>query len=172
LQTLTINAVLRDQGINPAGITYVEIPFPDMPAALASGRVDAISEVEPFITAAERDGAASVLAQCQDSTTDMPLSGYFVTEDWAARHAGTAMAFQRAIEQAQAAADADGALVRKVLPAFTGMSPAAAATISLPYYPAALDPAQLQRVVALMRSDRLVGGSFSPVPLLLDPSGG
>jgi NitT/TauT family transport system substrate-binding protein len=171
MQTLTIDAVLADQGINPAGIRYVEIPFADMPAALASGRVDAISAAGPFITAAEQDGADPVLAQCQDSTTDMPLTGYFSTQAWAAKHPGTALAFQRAIEEAQAAADADRALVRQVLPGFAGITPAAAATVSLPYYPAALVPAQIQRVVALMRSAGLVSGSFDPAPLLLRPAG-
>jgi NitT/TauT family transport system substrate-binding protein len=171
IQTLTIDAVLRDQGINPAAIKYVEIPFADMPAALADGRVDAISEVEPFIAAAEQHGAAAVLRQCQDSTTDMPLAGYFATQGWAARHVQAALAFQRAIEEAQAAADADGALVRQVLPGLAGITPAAAATVSLPYYPPALDPAQLQRVVALMRAAGLVGGSFNPTPLLLAPDG-
>ena len=53
IQTLTIDAVLKGDGVNPATIKYVEIPFPSMPAALAAGRVDAISDVEPFITAAD-----------------------------------------------------------------------------------------------------------------------
>jgi NitT/TauT family transport system substrate-binding protein len=171
IQTLTINAVLRDQGINPAGITYVAIPFSEMPAALAAGRVDAISEVEPFIAAAEQDGAVPVLAQCQDSIADMPLTGYFATQAWAAQHRSTALAFQRAIEEAQAAADADGALARQVMPAFTPISPAVAASIPLPYYPPTLEPAQLDRVVALMRSAGLVGGSFNLAPLLFHPGG-
>jgi NitT/TauT family transport system substrate-binding protein len=171
VQTLTINALLRDQGIDPAGITYVPIPFAGMPAALTAGRVDAISETEPFITAAEQDGARPVLAQCQGSTTDMPLSGYFATQTWARRHPGTALAFQRAIEQAQAAADANPELARQVLPAFTTITPALAAQISLPYYPPTLNADQLQRVAELMRSARLVSGAFSVTPLLLHPGG-
>jgi NitT/TauT family transport system substrate-binding protein len=170
VQTLTINALLRDQGIDPAGIRYVPIPFADMPAALTAGQVDAISEAEPFITAAEQDGAKSVLAQCQGSTTDMPLSGYFATQAWAGRHPGTALAFQRAIEQAQAAADANPGLARQVLPAFTTITPALAAQISLPYYPPTLDADQLQRVAELMRSAGLVAGTFSVTPLLLHPA--
>jgi NitT/TauT family transport system substrate-binding protein len=171
IQTLTINALLSDEGVNPAGITYVQIPFADMPAALTAGRVDAISEEEPFITAAEGDGATSVLAQCQGSTVDMPLTGYFASRAWVSKHPRAALAFQRAIGEAQAAADQDPGLVRQVIPAFTGIAADVADRISLPYYPPALDGAQLERVVALMRSAGLVGGSFNVTPLLLRPGG-
>ena len=171
IQTLTINALLSDQGVNPAGITYVQMPFASMPAALAVGRVDAISEAEPFITEAEGEGATSVLAQCQGSTLNMPLTGYFASRSWVRAHPAAALAFQRAIDEAQAAADKDPDLVREVIPAFTGISADVADRISLPYYPAVIVAAQLERVLALMRSAGLVGGSFNVTPLLLRPGG-
>ncbi|HTW04486.1 MAG TPA: ABC transporter substrate-binding protein [Streptosporangiaceae bacterium] len=169
MPTLTINALLSDQGVNPAGITYVQIPFASMPAALAAGQVDAISEAEPYITETEGEGATSVLAQCQGSTVDMPLTGYFASRAWVRAHPEAALAFQRAIGEAQAAADKDPGLVRQLIPAFTGISADVADRISLPYYPPGLDAAQLERVVALMRSAGLVGGSFNVMPLLLRP---
>lgn len=171
IQTLTINAVLRARGINPAGVTYVEIPFPAMISALTAGRVDAISEVEPFITSAEQAGARSVLAQCQGSTANIPLSGYYATQAWVQKYPRTALAFQRAIEQAQATADADPALVRQVIPTYTTITSATAARISLPYYPPALNAAQLNRVVSLMRSAGQVSSSFSATPMLYHPAG-
>jgi NitT/TauT family transport system substrate-binding protein len=171
IQTLTINAVLKAKGINPSSITYVEIPFPDMIPALTAGRVDAISEVEPFITSAENAGARSVLAQCQGATASIPLSGYYATQAWVQKYPRTALAFQRAIEEAQAAADADPALVRQVIPAYTTIKPAVAARISLPYYPPTLNAAQLNRVVALMRSAGQVSKSFSLTPMLYHPAG-
>ena len=57
VQTLTINAVLKADGVNPATVKYVQIPFPDMAAALKAGSVDAMSAVEPFITGAEQADA-------------------------------------------------------------------------------------------------------------------
>lgn len=171
IQTLTINAVLRAHGINPAGVTYVEIPFPDMIPALTAGRVNAISEVEPFITAAEDAGARSVLAQCQGSTAGIPLGGYYATQAWVQKYPRTALAFQRAIEEAQATANADPALVRQVIPTYTTIKPAVADRISLPYYPPTLNTAQLNRVVSLMRSAGQVSGSFSVTPMLYHPGG-
>jgi NitT/TauT family transport system substrate-binding protein len=171
IQTLTINAVLRNQGVSTSGIKYVIIPFPDMPSALVTGKVDAISVVEPFITAAEHNGARSVLAQCQGPTAGIPLGGYYATQAWVKKYPRTALAFRRAIDQAQAAADADHALVQQVIPTYTKITPAIAARISLPYYPPALQAAQLERVVALMRSAGMVSGSFSATPLLFHPGG-
>lgn len=171
IQTLTIDAVLRAHGINPARVTYVQIPFPDMISALTSGRVEAISEVEPFITAAQDAGARSVLAQCQGSTAMIPLSGYYATQAWVQKYPRTALAFQRAIDRAQATADADPALVRQVIPSYTTIKPAVAARISLPYYPPTLNAAQLSRVVSLMRSAGQVSSSFSVTPMLYHPGG-
>ena len=171
IQTHTINAVLKDKGVNTAGIKYVVIPFQDMPAALVTGKVDAISVVEPFITAAEHDGATSVLAECQGSTAGIPLGGYYATQAWVKKYPKTALAFRRAIDQAQATADADRALVQQVIPTYTKITSAIAARISLPYYPPTLQAAQLGRVVALMRSAGMVSGSFSITPMLFRPGG-
>ena len=171
IQTLTIDAVLRDKGVSTSGIRYVVIPFPAMPSALATGKVDAISVVEPFITAAEHDGATSVLAECQGSTAGIPLGGYYATQAWVKKYPRTALAFQRAIDKAQEAANADHALVQQVIPTYTKITPAIAARISLPYYPPTLQAAQLERVAALMRSAGMVSGSFSVTPMLFHPGG-
>jgi NitT/TauT family transport system substrate-binding protein len=170
IQTLTINAVLKAKGVNPAGIKYVEIPFQDMTTALTAGRVDAISEVEPFITAAEHAGAKSVLAECQGSTAGIPLGGYYALQSWVQKNPKTAAAFRRAIDEAQVTANSDRKLVEQVLPTYTKITPAIAAQISLPYYPPTLDAAQLDRIVALMRSGGLLTGPFNLTPMLFQPS--
>ena len=106
VQTLTINAILRADGVNPSSVHYVVIPFPHMVAALKAHRVDAISAVEPFATAAELNtGAVPILDQCQGPTDNFPLSGYFATAAWARQHPAVVLAFQKAMAQAQAIAD-------------------------------------------------------------------
>ena len=52
----------------------------------------------------------SVLPECEGPTADLPLGGYFATNAWVSKHAKTALAFQRAIEKAQAKAASDRAL--------------------------------------------------------------
>jgi NitT/TauT family transport system substrate-binding protein len=170
IQTLTINAVLKADGVNTSGIKYVVIPFASMPAALAAGRVDAISAVEPFVTATEKAGAKAVLPQCQGSTANIPLGGYYATQAWVKKYPKTALAFQRAIEKAQVTSNADPALVQQVLPTYTKITPAIAAKIALPYYPPTTVAAQLQRVADLMLSGGLLTSRFNVTPILFRPS--
>jgi NitT/TauT family transport system substrate-binding protein len=167
IQTLTADAMLKADGVNPASVKYVVIPFPDMAAALKAGRVGAISAVEPFLSGAEQAlGAKLVLSQCSGSLTSFPLSGYFATAAWTQQNPHTAQAFQRAMAKAQAYADANPAAVRQVLPTYTKVTAAAAQHIELNYFPATLAAAQLQRVADLMHSGGVLKSPFTVQPML------
>ncbi|WP_345396007.1 ABC transporter substrate-binding protein [Nonomuraea salmonea] len=56
----TVRASVRKAGGDPSGIEFVELPFPDAPAALQGDRVDAIWVVEPFVSQAISQGARPV----------------------------------------------------------------------------------------------------------------
>ncbi|MCL2583798.1 MAG: ABC transporter substrate-binding protein [Streptosporangiales bacterium] len=157
VQTLTLNTVLKKDGVNPSSVQYVEVPFPDMVAALKAHRVDAISAIEPFITGSEQqDGARPVVSQCAGPTAGFPLSGYFATASWAQQYPRTAKAFAKALDKAQALADSDPSAVRKILPTYTKVTPGAAKALKLNTYPATLSPAALNQVASLMRSGGLL----------------
>jgi NitT/TauT family transport system substrate-binding protein len=171
IQTLTINAVLKADGINPQKVTYVEVPFADMGTALKAGRVDAISETEPFITGdEEKDGAVSVLAQCQGPTAAIPIGGFFATAQWVSKNQKAALGFQRAVEKAQAVAAANHQLVEQLLPTYTSMTSGLAAQIALPGYPTALDETQIQRVATLMFSGGMLKKPFNVTSMVFHPS--
>lgn len=157
VQTLTLNTVLKKDGVNPASVQYVEVPFPDMVSALKAHRVDAISAIEPYITGSEeQDGARPVVSQCAGPTAGFPLSGYFATAAWAQQNPNTAKAFTRALDKAQALADSQPSAVRQILPAYTKVTPAAAKVLKLNTYPATLSAAALNQVAGLMLSGGLL----------------
>ena len=168
VQTLTINAILRADGLNPSSVHYVVIPFPAMVDALQAHQVDAISAVEPFATAAELNtGALPVLDQCQGPTDNLPLSSYFATTVWAQQHPAVVLAFQKAMAQAQAIADGSREVVEKTIltyiPKLTKME---AAILALDTFPTSVDAIQLQRVADLMYSGHLLVKQFLVGPLL------
>jgi NitT/TauT family transport system substrate-binding protein len=168
IQTLLTNAELKADGVNPASVKYVVVPFPDMAAALKAGRVNAISVVEPFLTSAEQSlGAVSVMSECSGSLARFPLGGYFATAAWVAKYPHTAHAFQAAIAKAQAYADANPTAVQKILPTYTKIPASAAPHINLGYYPPTLQSAQLQRVANLMLAGGLLKSRLDVQPLLL-----
>jgi NitT/TauT family transport system substrate-binding protein len=161
IQTMMTNIQLQAAGVRPATVKYVAIPFPDMGAALKAGRINAISAVEPFLSAAESAGARQVVSDCAGATAHLPLSGYFATAAWTQKYPHTAAAFQRAMARAQALANSDPAAVRQILPTYTKITAAAAQVIHLETYPVSTNAAQLQRVATLMRSGGLLSSPFS-----------
>jgi len=65
-QSLIIHKGLKDFGLTPKDVEIVEMPPPDMPAALYSKSVDAIISGEPFMAETEMDGYGRVLYQAKD----------------------------------------------------------------------------------------------------------
>jgi NitT/TauT family transport system substrate-binding protein len=55
LGTTAASAWIDANGGDSSTVSYVEIPFPAQPAALAAGRVDGVFEVEPFYGAASKN---------------------------------------------------------------------------------------------------------------------
>ena len=63
---LFLRKMLAREGMSPTDITIVEMPPPDMPAALYAKAVDAYCTGEPFGAAAQRAGYARPLAMTRD----------------------------------------------------------------------------------------------------------
>lgn len=167
IQTLTINRQLQADGVNPASVHYVVIPFAHMTEALKARQVDAISAVEPFLSQAEVSAnAESVLKQCTGPTVSIPLDGYIASAAWTSAHPATARAFQHAIEQAQAVAATNRAVVEKLLPTYMHISRTIAALVNLNTYETSLDPVPLQRVADLMQKGGMLARPLNVSPLL------
>jgi NitT/TauT family transport system substrate-binding protein len=167
IQTLTANAVLKADGVNPSKVTYTVIPFPDMVSALKAHKVDAISVVEPFLTGAEAsDGAKPVVSSCSGPVNDFPMSGYFATQSWTQQNPNTARAFQTAMFKAQAYADANPQAVTGILPSYIKISAAAATQVPVNDYPSTLNTSDLQRITSLMSSGGLLTSSLNVSSLL------
>jgi NitT/TauT family transport system substrate-binding protein len=65
-QNLLLRRALRERGMTIADLEVLEMPPPDMPAALYSKSVDAITSGEPFMAQTEMDGYGKVLYQAKD----------------------------------------------------------------------------------------------------------
>jgi NitT/TauT family transport system substrate-binding protein len=57
LNSLSVEVLAKQAGINPSSVHQIAIPFPQMPAALAQGRVQAAVIVAPFTQTALGEGA-------------------------------------------------------------------------------------------------------------------
>ena len=80
IQSLTFNEVLKANDVDPSKVHYVQIPFPQMGAALQQHKVDVVHTGEPFGTAIQRKlGARMILDGGGAPVTDLPVSGYLST---------------------------------------------------------------------------------------------
>jgi NitT/TauT family transport system substrate-binding protein len=69
-QRLIIFRAFRERGIGMDQVTLLEMPPPDMPAALSVKAVDAVISGEPFMAQAEMDGYGRVLFLTKDVWPD------------------------------------------------------------------------------------------------------
>ena len=176
IQTLTLNAVLKAEGVNPRTVDYVAVPFPKMVQAMEAHQVAAADMLEPFMTQAEvATGALEVADQLTGPTNQLPISGVFTTAAFVRAHPQVALGFQRAMDRAQALADTNRGVVERELALYIPPVPSAPAVsqiaplINLGTYPASLDAVPLQRVVDLMLSQHLLVAPLRASSLLYMP---
>ena len=148
---LLVQAQLKAAGMDPNGVQYVEMPFPQMTPALQAGQIDAAFLVEPFVQGAIK---AANVRQVFDTNTgptaDFPLTGYAATAPFAGANKKTVEAFQRALKKATDQAKMDRAKVDQLLEKIAKVDPETAKKTTLANFVAALDPAKIQRVPDLM----------------------
>jgi len=122
-----------------------------LPAALAAGRVNAIYEVEPYVSeAAERYGDNDLADIDSGASANFPINGYGALASWAARYPRTARAFTDAIEQSNRIAATDPAVLQRTLEKQLHLSANVVDVMATGAFPIDLDPVQIQRDADLM----------------------
>jgi NitT/TauT family transport system substrate-binding protein len=119
------------KGGDPKTVQFVELPFPQMPAALSQGQVDAIAPTEPFVTVSTtQDGQilANYFAEIRDS---MAISGFVSTEDWINKNRDVAQAFHRANTKGMGFVAKNDKIARDYVVKYANLDPALAGKINL-----------------------------------------
>src|SRR5262249_13584767 len=92
---------LKKHGVDPRSVSFLELPFPQMADALFQKRLDAVWNVEPFVTFMTKSGKARILAYpYQDNLPGMDVANYFARESWIKANPELARRFRRAIDRA------------------------------------------------------------------------
>lgn len=151
---IAVGAGVKAAGGDPKSVKYIEVPFPDMPAALANHRIEVGWMVEPFVTIARSRG---------DKVIDWPLVAiapkamiavYFASAQYVSANPDIVKRFKAAISESLAYADSHAEEVRKIIPTYTRISPEIAAKIVLPIWPPEMNRASTQA----MADDALASG--------------
>lgn len=166
LGDLTMRASVQKAGGDPSKVKFLELDFPEMNAALRSGRVDAIWQVEPFLTIAKNQGNRVVASPIVDVGEGTLVSTYFTTEQYAESNEDVVRRFKEAVDESLTYAQEHPDEVRGVLHQYTEIPPEVASEITLPRWDPAISEESLTRLAEFAERYGLIEQRVSPDELL------
>jgi len=136
-------AWLDRNGGDTSTIKWVELPFPEMAAAVAQHRVDGAMIAEPFLEAAKPQ--VKFVAPVDDAVAPRFMStGWIATDAWIKAHPIEAAKFAAVMRQTSQWANTHQKESATILLHHTRITPETAATMSRVEYATSLDPKLLQ----------------------------
>ena len=155
----TIRESVRKAGGDPSKIDFVEMPFPNMPAALANGQVDAAWVVEPQLSQVTGAGGRVVAWNFVDAAPDLTVAAYFASTKLIADNPDLVKRFTEAINESLAYADAHPQEVRAVLASYTKIDAKVRDSLTLPKWPTEINRASVETLAKLGAQDGIFTGT-------------
>jgi NitT/TauT family transport system substrate-binding protein len=156
-------------GASSSKVKFVEVPFPQMEAALVGGKIDAISVHEPFATAALEKGQTRVLAYpWGDVLPKFLIASWFASEKWIVKNKEMGQAFVRAISRGVDSIHADPEGSRAAMIKWAGLNPDLAGKIGLPVFEKGISDKDLQATIDLTQKYKLISRSIKARDVISD----
>ncbi|OLF19148.1 ABC transporter substrate-binding protein [Actinophytocola xanthii] len=156
INTTTVNHVVREAGGDPSTISYVELPFPEIAAAVANGEVDAGQVVEPFLTLATGDGHRQVVSNYAGTSPNMTVGMYFTSDRYAEENPRAVTAFEKAMKKSLDYAQQHPDEARGVLESYTQIDSTVRDDLVLPTWPSEIDQESVRLLAELAKDDGLI----------------
>ncbi|MEV0222782.1 ABC transporter substrate-binding protein [Streptomyces sp. NPDC050704] len=153
----TVRESVRQAGGDPSEVKFVEIPFDQMPAAVADGRVDAAWMGEPAMTIAKSQGARVVAWPFVETDPKLTLATYFTSTKLAQQNPELVKKFSEAMTESLQYASEHPDEARQVLTSYTKISGDVLEKLTLPGWPAEVDMASLEKLASLGEQDGIFG---------------
>lgn len=171
IMELTSRAVLDSYGVTD--MQFVEIPPPNMLAAIAEGQVDAAWLVEPFVTlgTSGESPVVRIVSAFEGPTADLAVAGWIINDSFREENPNTVVSVVRALDKAAALALADRDVVDEILPTFTALSPELVPSLAPLAFAESSDFTMLQQFNELMVQFELLDGPVDVASLVADVPG-
>lgn len=168
LPHVAIQESIRKDGGDLSKVRFVVMGFPEMPAALADGRVDAVGVTEPFTSAILNSSGKLLTRAYVDAFRDKaPISLLFTAGPFVEVNPKLVHGVRRAIERAVADASTDPALVARVMTKHGGIPPKAFESMTLPPYTAAVDAEGLTQISEVMMRHKYISKPLDGTTVML-----
>ncbi|MCG2621354.1 ABC transporter substrate-binding protein [Arthrobacter sp. I2-34] len=158
--TVAIKALLEDAGLSAGDVKLVEMPYPDMQAALERGAVDAIWQVEPFQASAKAGGLVKIGDLFTGPVADIPVAGWVTTEQFAKEHPEAVEAFQASISESAKELEGNRDRLVELVPTYTKVPADVVKAVEMPRFDGGLDTAQLQKTADLMKKYEITSANL------------
>jgi len=141
-----VRSVLKAAGVDVDSVRFIAIPFPDVPAALKAGRVDAAGVVEPFFSQAKADGGTPLASLSRGQV----MGAIVASEKWVDDQPDTVRRFQEAWAETLRYATDNPDAVRAALTRGLRIPEAVASRMTLPIWLDGIDEASVQEISDMM----------------------
>lgn len=153
---------MEKNGADPKKVNFVELPFAQLPEALRSGSVDAITSVDPFLSRTINSGAGKLLAYYTDHLPEgITPAGLAVTGAFAARNPTLIKNFRTALEEGLAYYLASSDESKAIIPRYLPLPPEILAAIHRPPLRLKIDNSQMSFWLDLMKRQKLLAKASS-----------
>lgn len=152
----SVRASVRKAGGDPSKVKFVALPFPEQPAALASGQVDAVFVVEPFQQAVLAEGGRKIASSYVDAAKDLTVAAYFTSQQLQAENPDLVKRFTEAMQESLSYADSHPDEARQIIGTYTKIAPEVIEKVTLPKWPADINRDSLETMADLAVEDGLL----------------
>ena len=126
LNSLAVEVLAKRAGLSPTSYQLIQMPFPQMPAALSQGHVQAAVITSPFVNTAIAEGATvidhpNVVLFGGGTVTCLSALGSYISG-----HASTVAAFHAAMDEAVAYSESHQSAAKATLTKYLSLTPAVA----------------------------------------------
>ena len=166
--TVAVYSLLEDAGLETSDVDLIEMPYPDMQAALERGAVDAIWQVEPFQASAAAAGFVKISDMFTGPVEGMPVAGWITTEDFLTENPEAVEGFRNAISASAEELQDNRARLVELVPTFTKVPAEVVEKIEMPRFQGELDADQLQKTADLMHKYKIIDTKMDVRPLIAD----
>jgi NitT/TauT family transport system substrate-binding protein len=152
----SVRASVRKAGGDPTKVKFTALPFPEQPAALAAGRVDAVFVVEPFQQAVLAEGGRKIASSYVDAAPDLTVAVYFASQQLLGENPDLVARFTEAMQQSLSYADSNPEEARQIIGTYTEIAPEVIEKVTLPKWPPDVNRDSVQTMADLALEDGLL----------------
>jgi len=161
---------LKQNGVDPGLVRFVEVSFPQAADALKSGQIDAYPAQAPFTARILQSGAGYEVSNWLKSTPDGTITVvYATTRKWADDNKGTVKALQDGMMEAVEFSKANRPEMYAAIAKYTKLPPAVVSSLAPPNLEVDVSPQQIKFWVDLAKEQGAIKGNPDPTKVIYKP---